>query len=491
MNMKLLFSAIVVGLCMTGPAASEALPDIHRGVYAIWTKPGAADGLPFISGGQVHMVWQTVQPAPDRYDFTEMRAALEKVAALGRYATVQINGNLHPAFLFDRVPHHPAQFSIQTRDKQGTLQYWHPVYVKAYTDLIAAYARELKASPLRSRIAGIRLNFNALGTEHMDIPEAERGAEHWVVPSGVAPAPAWTPQIAAAYRKTIVDAFIRNFSPGMPVFLRAGVVHESNTPPEIVQMVSAGKLGLFITGSEIEPRPAMANGWSPIFLEYCRTGKTICYAESWADAWGRHSTKRDPRWCGPEQYTYWRVLSDLNLGVSMIAVYGNDLEKANDPEFRAAFDFAARYAGYHASPSKSPGAWVALREGNVLKGDYTFLMKRRPGPMMRGEQEAGPAGQRFGAWARKLAKGDRVEFDLDPAFAASLAGRKAAVRVTYLDIGQGQLTLTASGHVFRSALTGSGKWKTAEFEIGSASFSGPIALVGDTELTLHMVEVRR
>lgn len=66
-----------------------------------------------------------------------------------------------------------------------------------------------------------------------------------------------------------------------------------------------------------------------------------------------------------EQYNYWRLLSDLNLGFSMIGVYGGDLANADKPECRAAFDFAARYAGYHASPSVSLGAWVALREGGL------------------------------------------------------------------------------------------------------------------------------
>ena len=184
------------------------------------------------------------------------------------------------------------------------------------------------------------------------------------------------------------------------------------------------------------------------------------------------------------QYNYWRLLSDLNLGFSMIGIYGADLAQAGNPEYRAAFDFAARYAGYHASPSVSPGAWVALREGSLLlKGDYSFLMHRLPGTAMKPEQKAGPDDQRFGAWALMLPKGAEVKFALDPAFARSL--KKATIRVTYLDRGDG--TFTILGH--STKLTGSARWKTAEFEISQLPAELPIAT--DTDLTLHMVEVSR
>lgn len=221
-----------------------------------------------------------------------------------------------------------------------------------------------------------------------------------------------------------------------------------------------------------------------MFLGYCRPGKAVCYAESIADAAGRHGGAKDPRWCGPEQYNYWRLLSDLNLGFSMIGIYGADLEQAANPEFRAAFDFAARYAGYHASPSVSPGAWVALREGNLLlKGDYTFLMRRLPGAVMKQEQKIGPDDQRFGAWALTLPKGAEVKFTLDPAFARSL--KKATVRVTYLDRGVG--TFAVLGR--ETKLTGSARWKTAEFD--ATQPTAGLAITADTDVTLHMIEVSR
>jgi hypothetical protein len=172
----------------------------------------------------------------------------------------------------------------------------------------------------------------------------------------------------------------------------------------------------------------------------------------------------------------------------MIGVYGGDLANADKPEYRAAFEFAARYAGYHASPSVAPGAWVALREGGrQIKGDYTFLMRRLPGALVKAEQKIGPEDQRFGAWALTLPKGAEVRFALDPDFAHSL--KKASVRVIYLDRGAGSFTLHAVGREFPAKLSSSGRWKTAEFEANQPA--DEFAITVDTDVTLHMVEVAR
>ncbi|MFB3829731.1 MAG: beta-galactosidase [Bryobacteraceae bacterium] len=457
--------------CAAAPfaPAGEPEPDPHRGLYAVWAKPGVAEALPFLKGGQVVAQWQAVEPEEGRYDFSTLSEQLGRLAKLGRSATVQVNGNRHPAYLFERVPSHPEKFSRQTQDER-TLQYWHPAYIRAYVNLIAAYARELKNSPHRARIAGVRLNFNALGTEHTEVPPQARDPKSWS-----APGPEWTRELAGEYRRTVVDAFTRYFAPDIRVFARAGALQDP------------GGLALFHTSSEIEPRSAGVERQYRNFLDYCRTGRTAGYAESWADAWGRHGGVRDPRWCGPAQYNYWRLLSDLNMGVSMIAIYGADLEQAAEPEFRDAFAFAARYAGYHASPSRAPGAWVALREGSFLKGDYTYLMSRRGD--MAPAQKAGPSDQRYGAWARVLAAGGRAEFVLEAAFARAMESRPAVLRAVYLDQGRGRFRVRAAGKEFGRRLAGTGRWVAAEMPL---EWRGrEIQVASDAELVLHMIEVAR
>jgi hypothetical protein len=471
---------------------AEPIPAPNRGLYAIWAKSELSDKLTFVKGDQVRLQWSEVEPAEGRYDFSSLRTQLERVAKLNRATTVQLNTNRHPEFLLSKVPYHQGVLKRGETDK--LFQYWHPAYAKAYTDLIAAFAREVKSSPYRKSVIGVRLNYNAIGTEFLIVRPEELDPAGWVVPAGATLAPVWTEEIATAYRRKILETFLRNFGPDVRVFLRSGNPTYPAPDMEALKLAENGTLGIFTTASEIEPRmPTMYNGDRPIFLDYCRTGKTVCYAESMADATGKHGPSQDPRWCPPEQYNYWRLLSDLNLGFSMIGVYGADLANFEKPEYKAAFDFAARYAGYHASPSVSPGAWIALREGGPkLKGDYSFLMRRLPGPEMKGEQKVGPDDQRFGAWARTLAKGAVAKFALDADFARSLA-KTSILRVIYLDRGAGTFTVTGAGKAFEQSLAGSGRWKTAEFQIGPGAWKSDAGIVISTgaDVTLHMIEVAR
>jgi hypothetical protein len=470
--------------------AFAAQPDPNRGLYAIWTgQDTKLVELPFIKGGQVLAQWQDVEPAEGHYDFSAIDRQFEALGRMGRGSTVQINGNQHPEFLFTRVPYLPQKLSVQVRDAQGTLQYWHPAYVKSYLAMLHAYAQHLKRAPYRAAVLGVRLNFNALGTEHTAVPADDRDPARWMLAPGVQPARTWTTEIADEYKRGVVDAFVREFTPEIRVFVRNNFFAGEDAGAKFVPMLETGRLGLFHTSSEIEPRPH-GDGQYKVFLQYCRTGETLCYAESWADALGRHGGLTDPRWCSPAQYNYWRLLGDLNWGVSFIAIYGNDLQHWQEPEYRAAFDFAARYAGFHANPTDAPGAWVALREGHTLKGDYSFLMSRRPGEMPPVEK-AGPDDQRFGAWARVLKKGAEARFTLDPEFARSLRGRTPSLNIVYLDRGRGSLVLRYSGKRSDWPIEDTGRWRTATLPVENTSFTDDIVVTADTDVTLHMVEVRR
>jgi hypothetical protein len=465
--------------------AGEIAPDPDRGLYSVWSKPEISDRLTFLKGNQIHLEWGQVQPAADRYDFSELHHRLARTAELGRKATVEMDAYRLPAFLFDMVPATRGTMTKE-QDRRGTLQYWHPAYVKAYTGAIAALAREIKSSPHRDLVIGVRLNYNAIGTEFLIVKESA----DFVAPPGVTVAPPWTEEIAANYRRTILETFAREFTPQIRVFLRSGNPQYRGPDAEALHRIDSGNFGIFTTATEIEPRmPTMFDGATPVFAEYCRTGRTACFAEPMADAAGRHGPLQDPRWCPPAQYNYWRLLSDLNLGFSFLGIYGGDLAHAGDPEYQAAFDFARRYAGYHASPSLSPGAWVALREGGGrLRGDYTFLMRRLPGNEMRPEQKVGPDDQRFGAWARTLVKGTRGLFELDPRFAAGIAGKDVVLRAVYLDRGAGAFTIHAVGREFRQALGASGRWQTAAFKLNASELK-QFAVDGDTDITFHMMEV--
>ncbi len=176
-------------------------------------------------------------------------------------------------------------------------------------------------------------------------------------------------------------------------------------------------------------------------------------------------------------------------------------------EFYKSFAFAAKYAGYHASPTVAPGAWIALRQmsktddrhstWDVISNDCTFLMKRLP-DKTEAVKAAGPPEQRFSAYARKLPKGEAMQLALDPLFANSLLGKKATINVTYLDEGKGSVQLSGSGLNQSIDIKNTGRWQTASFDIPSASFdedkdSPDITLTAgkDADVVLHMIEVTR
>jgi hypothetical protein len=473
---------------------SERVPDPNRGLYAIWAKPKQQD-LSFLKGGQIYLQWKEVQPAPSRYDFSKLDAALKKAHAAGRPATVQINGNRRPDFLFAQVPYHPKRLSVQVGDKQGTLMFWHPAHLKAYLGLIEAYGRHLRQSPHKDAVLGVRLNFNSIGTEHLNVEKAYRSLDQWTTPPGVQPGTEWNRPAMEHYKRQVVAAFVKHFTPDVSVFVRNNVILDASLDPALLEQFETGRLCLFHTSSEVEPRPAGERRYQA-FIDYARSGKTLAYAECWADAWGRHGGKTDPRWCSPCQWNYWRLLVDLHCGVSFIGIYGSDLAHADEPEFDAAFQFAARYAGYHASPSVAPGAWVALREGNYLKGDYTFLMTRLPGDATTPIANAGPDDQRYGAWARIIPAGGRARFQLDDRFAASLNSNDVTVRIVYLDDHSAPLRLDIAGKEETVIMRESGRWQAAEFALSGNDLRKPngeadITITSDQPLTLHMVEVQR
>jgi len=268
-----------------------------------------------------------------------------------------------------------------------------------------------------------------------------------------------------------------------------------------------GDLCWFHTSTEAQPRSKGVETQYQTFIDYCRSGKTLEYAECWADAWGYHGRK-DDRWCSPPQWNYWRLLADLHCGVSFIAVYGNDLavaltgrhprEEAGryQDEFNSAFEFAARYAGFHASPGQSPGAWAAFREGEFLQGNYNFLMRRLPD---RTEElkNIGPEDQRYGAWARRLPPRENLRLVLDNAFARSLSRDKAELRVVYFDGAASAFRVAAAGREVTQSLAGSGRWQKVSLVLARPSFtrdrngSDIVIQNGDGELILHMVEVVR
>ena len=122
MLQKFFCSAVLLLSAWASAAPSEVVPDPNRGLYAIWTRTGAADSLTFLKGGQVRLQWAQVEPSPGHYDFSSMHFQLEKIAKLGRVTTVQVNANNLPDWLFTKVPYIKARLG-DLQDPHGAIKY--------------------------------------------------------------------------------------------------------------------------------------------------------------------------------------------------------------------------------------------------------------------------------------------------------------------------------------------------------------------------------
>ena len=468
-GMALLCGMLLLGATAGSQVVSHASPGA---VYGVWLSslPQLPSQLPYLRGTQAEIEWRDVQPAPDLHNFSALDAAVRDALAVfpsgrGPHITVQVNANLHPLFLYDKLPactNDTKSWAFENKDKQGVLQFWHPYYVSQYVGMLDAFAAHVRASGYRDLVMGVRMNWDGCGTECFSVPKQHRPQSQWLSPSGgLAPAPEFNDTTAERYQRVVflahaaafltadadtetlllvrnnLDASLRSMAmPSSPAY-PAGTTADA--------LFRAGRMGWFHTSSEIEPRPHSGPFKYGTFIDFCKTGpNTTCYAEPWASAWGDHGGKRDDRWCPPPAWEYWRVLSDLHCGVKDIALYGSDMEVAAmgsykgldvgpkfQCEFNATFNFAARYAGSEADPSTAPGGWIAFRDSvsdldgyNVNETDYYQLLRRDPtqsvgfdgmdarvngtaAPVVEnrtieGLLSIGPWDQRFGAWARRL-----------------------------------------------------------------------------------------
>lgn len=500
-----------------------------RGFYLLWGegRPGAEEilKLPFIRGGQIVVQWGDVAPAPGRYDFSAVDAALARLAERNLWTTIQINGNVKPSWLFKEVPFVPKQFDEQVRNREGTLMFWHPRFREAHLAMIAAFAGHLRASPHQSRLLGLRLNFNPVGTEHFGFPPEYRTPEKWSVPDGVdrSTVVAFTPGLQETYETEVVSTYEQLFADWTTVFVRNNI--NDRLRAKYADQFRRGRLAWFHTSSEAEPRAAGIERQYGAFVDYCRSGATVGYAEPWASAWGEHGGIIDARWCSPAQWNYWTMLFNLHCGVSFIGEYYTNLRWATagdhggsqvDPasagprEFMAAYTWGSEYVGLHNRPAESPGAWVAFRQNDTAKadnpkvpsprrklnrftGDYTWLAERVGDDASIGVGPVGPDDQRYGAFARRYAPGSSARVRLDPEFLRSLSG-DVIVRVVALN--EGSATVQIGAGAAREMAASGDRWRVSEFRVRAAELQrdgrAEVEIKAGAEpLTLHLVEVRR
>jgi hypothetical protein len=490
---------------------------LQNGLYPVWTgNDEYIFNLPIVAGGQIMLQWKDCETQKGVYNFNLLTKLLKAYYDRKLYTTIQINGNNKPDWMFNEIPYLAnIQLTSQVGDDKGTLMYWYPSFVNAYTNFLDAFAQYLKTSPYLKSVNGVRFNLNAIGTEHSTPTKSfdnkgvlidARNPANYTYPALADKSfnQYWTTQIFDQYENTVYAKYASAISSVVRVFLRNNL--DDNIMKLAVPDFLSGNMGLFHTSSEPEPRASGGEDKLLAFNTYSRSPKTISYAEPWTDPWGSHADgTEDPHFCSPQQWNYWRILCDLNVGISQIAMHGDywtycmgGPAPANKqfPEINAAarrdemqkgINFAFKYVGHHNNPSTSPGAFIAFRKSTEnlsiksnpsfyggtsfaiqkFTGDYTFLAAHLPdnstGLKLIGDNE-----QRYGAFARQIAADGSMKIALHPLFSKAIYNKSVKLRVIYYDGGTENWSVTYGNNTFTVQNKGTKSWKVTEWNVTGA-----------------------
>ncbi len=487
-------------LCTVAFTNVQAQPGLHpdKGVALIWygDQDNINDRDGIVTAGQIFYMWRSFEPAEGDYQFEDLEKQLQEMSRKGMKATIQINGNVHPDYIYKSVP---CLKSIQisgTRDHTtgwGAPMYWNKIYKAKYSAMIHALADYLKKSEYKDVVLAIRQSYNAVGTEHHNIPEEYRNiAKGWHREEGVewgGPWP-WTNEIGEDYKRWAIDMYIEAFNApeDFNIFIRASAIADGLLNERQLKLVENGNLWLFHTSTEPQPRSVWKDDQYKVFVKYCKTGTTYGFMESWSKA-QTHAEKWDwektTKPITKEQWNYWTLLCDLHCGATFPAMRPEDIDVA---DFREDYEFTAKYAGYTMEPAKSPGAWIAFREGDWLVGDYTFLMERTEKDSSESLYNVDDS--KYGLWARMLKAGKPMELSIQDDFLQSLS-ENITVKVWYKDEAENKITFKGLGEQVTANLKGTGGWKIAVMNISVSDKKPLFRIETENDMIIHKLQIEK
>jgi hypothetical protein len=479
-------AAIALLATTTGAAAaSTATP----GIYEVWGSTSDVAHRSYVQGGQVVVQWKDVEPHRGTFNWSSLYSQLDAYHAMGKDATVQINSTTaKPAWVWNLVAR------CGTVHGQAVPQYWDPLYLTLQQELVDGLATAIRSYAHPETVALVRANPNAIGTELTMLPPSWRCS---ATPSGHIASGGWSKTVAHTYFRNVMDAYRTALLPDIHVALRTEVFVTDGAP---LSWLGAGGAWIMGTGSDIDYNPTR-DAFDVFARRYDSNGTTTGYWEPLPYE-GHHNLV---------SWNYWRILLELYKGVSYIAVYGDQIRQGGNPQYRAAFDFANRFAGSAATPATAPGAFIALKQGRGrTAGNLSrFMVQFEPNTTStpldsnQGRNMIGPGTERFGRYARRLNGGTSrawTGFQLNPDFAAGVAGQKVVISVRYLDAGHGSFRVawgrsTAAQQIVTKR--GSGTWRQARFAVPAAAFGRQLAhscdislkALGSSKDVFHMVEV--
>ena len=466
-----LIAAIALLATSSGVAAASTPTP---GIYEVWGSTKDVAHRSYVQGGQVVVQWKDVEPHRGTFDWSSLYSQLDAYHSMGKNATVQINSTTaKPAWVWNLVGR------CGTVHGQAVPQYWDPLYLTLQQELVDGLATAIRNYSSPGTVTLVRANPNAIGTELTVLPSSTSCT---AAPGGHLAAIQWSKTVAHTYFRNVMDVYRTALLPDIHVALRTEVFVTDGAP---LSWLGAGGAWIMGTGSDIDYNPTR-DAFDVFARRYDSNGLTTGYWEPLPYT-GHHNLV---------SWNYWRILLELYKGVSYIAVYGDQIRQGSNPQYRAAFDFANRYAGSAATPATAPGAFIALKQGRGrtagnlgrFMGQYDPNATSTPLGSHEGRTMIGPPSQRFGRYARSITGGTSrawMGFRLNPDFAAGVAGQKVVISVRYLDSGHGRFRVawgrsTTAKRVV--AKRNSGTWRLVKFAVPAASFDEQLAHSCDISL---------
>ena len=507
--MILSLMTVASSVALTPRAASATASDATSsegataatGVYLIWGSDAEAAEMPYVRGGQIRLDWARIEPTRGVFAWNDLDEELAFYHQAGKPTTVQVNSDRKPAWIYDQGIARCGSYA-RKNETFDIPQYWNPTYPTLMQEMLQALAAKLRSSPYRSAVLGVRASPNLVGTEPYLLTDA-----------GAAPTSAcladWTVAKANAAYETSMRLTYNALMPDIRPILRSSLFLSVNPDPALrTELLGQDKAWIFGTNADPDNTLPKAN---QLYNDWVKRGLTRGYYESKVP-----SPNHQLSWA------YWRQLMDLGRGVSYVATYADDLRGAtagapDSAEYRAAFDFSNKHAGFGHRPEAAPGAWAAFRGGpDATDDNYGMFLTQLNGDGTPGADATtvavdsaggtsviGPADQRFGRFARRtdLASGKgKIYLRVAPEFNRSLA-YGSQIALTYLDQGTGNISLawgTGTGDRRTFTKTGSGRWKRVTADVPAGAITGGLEATADLvvsvtgdDTTFHMVEVER
>jgi len=224
-------------------SSSTSAPATHPAIRGLYTMVSLKKGIsgtvadaikdPNIDGAFIQDVWADVEPEPQRYDWSRLDDQLAKVKSLGKKVSISISaGGSTPQWVYDSGAQSFKTVIVQRKNPQFcepiTIPIpWDPIFLRAWTDFVAAFGRRYANNPSVALIKITGINYHSAETqlprdEEKDVSSVD-GSRTCHIPDQISQWAArgyTSTRIVDAFH-TIANAFGRAF-PDVPLAIMTG-----------------------------------------------------------------------------------------------------------------------------------------------------------------------------------------------------------------------------------------------------------------------------